>query len=302
MGITHFTGLGKSPGAVTSGLSYIKHEYGEYTEYGKMIERVIIFTSKDIVNGTEKASQAVYNEYMARNGREVSSVNSLEIVKDFLRQEFEDVDIHVYFVNINDFEDCFKIIAQALLKFHPRGKTGKHIWVNLTGGTNILNAALMQVVYLSGLIPVMYYTFIADWQRDSKCLNPFSKNETEFYFRKLDVFKTSFDVRFRCILEELYRLSEFTSDKELLNRLKGYRPDLFMEMDIKIFRRDYLNIMDGWCLERKRDSIRVNENGKNLLNRIRSPLFSALVGKEWSRDVESLTTELNQREIDELGK
>jgi len=298
MGITHFTGLGKSPGAVTSGLSYIKHEYGERTKYGAMVERVIIFTSKNIVDGKEKAIPSVYNEYMTREWKkDVRSNNSLEIVEDFLKCEFSDIDIRVYVVDVNDFEDCFRIITQALLKFHPRGKTGKHIWVNITGGTNILNAALMQVVYLSGFIPVMYYTFIANLQQDGKYLQPFSGDEAEFLFKRLDVFKTNFDIRFRYILEKLENIDEFINDQELLSRLKNCHPDLFERMDITLFRRDYLNIMDGWCLEREESNIRINNNGKNLLSRIRSPLFSMLVGEEYSRDTEKLTAELKDREI-----
>lgn len=295
MGVTHFTGLGKAPGAVTSGLSYIKHEYGQHTKYGAMVERAVIFTSENIVNGTEKAYKSTYNEYMTRKcKKDTQADNSLETVKDFLKQEFEDIDIHVYVVDANNFEDCFNIVAQALLKFHPRGKTGKHIWVNITGGTNILNAALMQVVYLSGLVPFMYYTFIANVQQDGKYLNPFSRNEAEFHFRKLDVFRTNFDARFRYILEEK-RLNKFVNDQELLSILKSCHPNLFGEMDITKFRRDYLNIMDGWCLEREGSYNRINENGKNLLNRMRSPLFSALVGEKLP-DINSFV-ELENREV-----
>lgn len=300
MGITHFTGLGKSPGAVTAGLSYIKHEYGEYTkEYGAMVERVVIFTSEEIANGDEKAHPSVYNKYMTRNiirGLKTSE-NSLEVVGHFLKQKFKDIEICVYVVNVNSFEDCFEIMAQALLKFHPRERVGKHIWVNLTGGTNILNAALMQIVYLSGLVPVMYYTFVANMREDGKYLNPFSRNESEFYFRKIDVFKTTFDMRFRCILEELEKLSDYIKDEELLSRLKNSHLNLFGEFNMTIFKRDYLNVMDGWCIERRESDIRLNKNGKSLLNKIRSPLFTVLIGERYQENIETLLAELKRREV-----
>ena len=64
-----------------------------------------------------------------------------------------------------------------------------------------------------------------------------------------------------------------------------------------LFRRDYLNIMDGWCLEREENNIKINNNGKDLLNTIRSPLFSRLVGEEYSGDIEELIAELKERDV-----
>ncbi|MCX8191727.1 MAG: hypothetical protein N3F06_02835, partial [Nitrososphaerales archaeon] len=182
MGITHFAGLGKAPGAVTAALSYLKNEVGDDPEYGKIVENVVIFTSPEIANGSERAIESYDNAYMERGkckGWTRGLINSFEIVKRFIFNEFEDVGLYLCEVNVNDFSNCFEAIAKALLKFHPPSRVGKHVWVNITGGTNILNAALMQVAHLSGLIPIIYYTFVAN-RDDNKYLKPFSKNENEF--------------------------------------------------------------------------------------------------------------------------
>ena len=163
----------------------------------------------------------------------------------------------------------------------------------------MLNAALLQVAYLSGLIPVMYYTFVANMREDGKYLNPFSRNENEFYFRKIDLFKTTFDEKFLYILEKLKDAGGWMNSKEILNRLKGEHPNLFGEFDLQTFRRDYLNVMDGWCIERKEkeDLNRLSRNGENLLKRIRSPLISVLIGQEYLDYADELIQNLKIEEI-----
>jgi len=312
MGIIHFAGLGKSPGAITAGLSYLKNEVGDSPEYGKIVEGVVIFTSPEIVKGSEKAYPSVDNEYMSRtvrkrwtNGLE----NSFEIVSEFLFREFGDVNFYVCEVDVNDFSKCFETVAKALLKFHPPGKVGKHIWANLTGGTNVLNAVLMQVAYFSGFIPILYYTFVANLKEDGKFLKPFSRNENEFDFRKIYVFKTIFDKRYQYILEELEsNRGKWLTSSELLNRLKGKYPALFENVDIVSFQRDFLNTMAG--VERKgsrtegqEDLNSLNKDGEKILEIIRSPLFKVLTRQnDYSlEEIEELTKDLRIKKI-ELGR
>jgi len=309
MGIIHFAGLGKSPGAITAGLSYLKNEVGDSPEYGKIVEGVVIFTSPEIVKGSEKAYPSVDNEYMTRtvrkrwtNGLE----NSFEIVSEFLFREFGDVNFYVCEVDVNDFSKCFETVAKALLKFHPPGKVGKHIWANLTGGTNVLNAALMQVAYFSGFIPILYYTFVANLKEDGKFLKPFSRNENEFDFRKIYVFKTIFDKRYQYILEELEsNRGKWLTSSELLNRLKGKYPALFENVDIVSFQRDFLNTMAG--VERKgsrtegqEDLNSLNKDGEKILEIIRSPLFKVLTRQnDYSlEEIEELTKDLRIKKIE----
>ena len=305
MGITHFVGLGQSPGAVTAGLSYLKHEFGDSTEYGKIVEKVVIFTSPEIVRGEETAFLSVENDYMRRNTkREWKNKSSLEIVKDFLSIEFENLELYLCEVNVKDFSKCFEAITKALLKFHSPGKVGRHIWANLTGGTNILNSALMHVVYLSGFIPVLYYTFVAR-RDDEKFLRPFSRNENEFSFKKIYAFKTTFDERYEYLLEELESIQdEWITSSDLLSRLKRNYPNYFQHIELKSFQRDYLNVMiaierKGSRIEGQEDQIRLNKDGKEMLKIIRSPLFKALIRQEDFSldDINKLTQDIEIKNI-----
>lgn len=315
MGIIHFAGLGRSPGAVTVGLSYLKHKIENNVEEGDIVESVVIFTSPEIKNGSVKSyPEIIYNKYMERTPQAnwpKNMDNSLCIVAEFLFREIGNGLFYVCESNINDYDACLNTVAKALLKFHPPGKTGKHIWANITGGTNVLNAALMQTAYLSGLIPQLYYTFIADNQKDGIYLQPFSKKESEFYFRKIPVLKTTFDNRYYYILEELNSIDietqgKWTSSQDLLSRLKQKHSLDFGNLSLKEFQRDYLNIIPeiqrkGSRNEGQEDKNRLNEYGKEVLKTIRSPLIKTLLRREKTQqdEISDLIKDLN---IDKLKR
>lgn len=288
MGVVHFTGLGKSPGAVTSGLAYLKHEIGPSFEDGAIVEAVVIFTSKEVASGEEESFPAKHNEYMQRVVHKAwtqNKRNAVEVVVDFLRREFNgDVEIHLIQIDVNDFSECFETVAKALLRFHSPGKVGKHIWANLTGGTNVLNAALIQSAYLSGLIPRLYYTFVANVREDGKYLQPFSLNRSEFDYREIYVVPTTFDERYRYLLEELRKLSqdEWIAAEDLLSRLKGNIPSLFSTLSVDEFIRNYLNVWPG--IQRKgsrasgqENAVRLSREGQKLLELLELPWFKALL-------------------------
>lgn len=309
MGVWHFAGLGRSPGAVTAGLSYIKNEIRDTQEYGKIVDGLVIFTSPEILNGTEKAYKPVDdNEYMTRIVRKKWTErfdNSYEIVKEFLHREFGDFEFYVCEVDVNDFSACFDAIAKALLKFHPTGAVGKHIWANLTGGTNVLNAALIQVAYFSGFIPLLYYTFVADLKKNGKFLKPFSRSGSDFDFRKIYVFNTKFDERYQHILEELEGVEDWLTSSELLDRLKGAHPELFGNTSVALFKRDFLNVMlgvkrKGSRAEGQEDFLRLGRDGEKTLGILRSPLFNTLIKREEypESEIQKLISTLKIKRID----
>ena len=49
--------------------------------------------------------------------------------------------------------------------------------------------------------------------------------------------------------------------------------------------------------KKKKDLNRLSKNGKNLLKRIRSPLVTALIGREYSEKVDELTKDLKIEKI-----
>jgi len=280
MGIIHFAGLGRSPGAVTSGLCYLKMEKDRFKDEfkGEVVEKVVIFTTPEVARGVERVDEVVDNEYMERRERRPwrEGLSPLEVVRDFLREEFGEREHFYVEVDANDFYKCFEAVAKALLKFHSPGDVGKHVWANITGGTNVLNAALAQVAHLSGFIPLLYYTFAAR-REDLKYLRPFSRRKEEFDFRWAWVPKTRFDERALYVYEELDRCGR-VKDSDLLDRLKSRYVE-FEGMDLQTFRRDFLNVMPG--IGREGDHVNyLTEGGREMLKMLSSPLVKVLTRLE----------------------
>lgn len=291
MGIVHFAGLGRFPGAVTSGLSYLKHQYGDRQEYGQIVESVVLFTSPEVAKGEVEAEQTEYNDYMSPTAKDKwprNKTNAVEIVTEFVKREMQDVPVYCCQVDVTDFSDCFQAVAKAILRFHPPGDVGKHIWANITGGTNQLNAALFQTAYLSGFISRMYYTFISSVRNYGKYLQPFSDDRSLFDFREIYVLKTAFDERFQQILEELDAVAQKDPQKwltcqELLGRLKGKGLPGFQNMSSETFRRDFLHVMQGRGLQRKgnEDQVRLDpQDGPRILSILRSEYVQALFQRQ----------------------
>ena len=290
----HFAGLGKSAGAVTAGLGCVVAKYGRRNvHYGDTVESLVVFTSPEIADGSEPAFPAEHNQYLSTTVHKTwarRKTNTLEIVLGFMEREFPDAEVHLVVVDVNDFSACFDAVGRATLKFHEPGRVGKHIWANVTGGSNLLNAAIVQTAYLSGFVARLYYTFVADLRRNGKYLQAFSTDEREFRYREIYALKTHFDERHRHILETLEQVEaetpgRYVTSSELLGRLKRSAPTDFESLELPTFRRDFLNVMQG--IERlgdrvtgQQDAVRLSDDGRDILALTRQPLFQALVYRE----------------------
>lgn len=315
MGIWHFAGLGKSPGAVTAGLACIREQYEtRHPQYGSTVDGLVIFTSPEIVTGKEISFPATHNTMWKNHIKEQwpkQHQNAVDIVKEFVKREFPKSEVYVVTVNVNEFSACFEAVATAILKFHTPGKVGKHIWANITGGSNVLNAAMTQVAYLSGFIVRLYYTFIADVRTNGSFLQPFSKSEAAFRYDEIYPLRTGFESRHRIMLEMLEQTSslqsaQFISSDELLNRLKGAFPQEFGSLSRQEFIRNFLNSMEGYTIEQQgnrqegqKDAIRLAEDGHKLLNMMRQPLMRALVEREQidEDELQQIISRLNIKQI-----
>ena len=174
-----------------------------------------------------------------------------------------------------------------LLHFHPPGSVGKHIWMNLTGGTNVLNMALMQAAYLSGFVPELYYTFVANPRENGGYLQPFSNDPSEFDFREIFVLPTTFDQRYRYLLEELEHLpeGEWIDSRNLLPQLMGTHPEFFRGLSLMDFVRNYLNVYPG--IDRQEDAVRLSREGTAVLGLLRLDWFRALLERTtWKEPLE----------------
>lgn len=321
MGIVHFAPVGASPGAVTSALAYLNHHQELAKPYpGKIIQDVVIFCSHDVDTGTRAAEKYVWNTY----GQEVSRKgwqaprgheNTVEVIKTFLRHAEDGVlmpekgNLYVWPVEVNNYQACFEVIAKATLAVARSDDTGKYVWANLTGGTNILNSALMQVASLSGLIGRVYYTFIAH-DRDRQYLQPPTKNDLDYAFKFIPPAKTTYDVSYYRVLEELYRAADsWVWGRELLGRLKRNFPQEFNhdKLDFDHFKNQYLNRMTNDVVVEDRDRsqegdrpVKISPQGSKLLESIHlDELIQELVRRDTANPelVKTCQAELKQYKV-----
>jgi len=186
---------------------------------------------------------------------------------------------------------------------------GKHLWANLTGGPNIVNAALLEVAFLSGLIARLYYTFLSDVRRYGRYLRPPSVDANIFDWREVPLVKTAFDEEYYHVLRVLADYGDWIEDRELLSLLAQEQPERFgsERMSPKVFLRDFLNKMDGRELEREvlPDGTPTNRNrlslyGKRTVERLdASELFQTLLhpGRREKETIDRLTADLQIEEL-----
>lgn len=295
MGVYHFAAVGRWPGAVTTALAYLKHNKEAFITRGPVIETIVLFTTPEIMGGTVKASEVIFNDYQSQTARKtVKSADVLDTIVEFVKTELLDIlppGARVVCCELDDagkYESCFETVAKAVLKFAPPGQTGKNIWANLTGGTNVVNAALMQTASLSGLISRLYYTFLAE-SSEQKYLQPVSSDPLRFRWEDVPLLKTAIDPVYYQLLRVLQGLGEgWYLDEALLGKLQSAAWEKLPQelaakvgqMDLAMFRKEYLNKLDGRELQRERQeshAVRLSEIGQQLLTRLQTPLYRALI-------------------------
>jgi len=309
MGIVHFAPVGTRPGAVTSALAYLKNNQKKFTGFkGQIIESIVVFASPEVRNGRLIVKECFNNEYGSRKCSASSwkNLNVLNIIKKFIEKGLADIipskgSLSVCTViDPNDYDDCFEKIAKAILKFSAGPEVGKHIWANLTGGTNILNSALFEVALLSGRIGKLYYTFLSDIKAYGDYLQPPSTEKTIFDWREVPFTKINFDESYYQVLETLKEVEDWCEDEQCFNRLKNKNMETFLKMNITKFKRVYLNPMHGRGeIERLDNKNRLSQYGGKILDRIRSPLFKTLIEQREQEENErlELVSNLNIEEL-----
>jgi len=186
MGVWHLSGLGINPGAVTVPLTYLylllkmasegnreaQNFFATSGERGQELkgapEALIIFTSKDVIEGS-KYSDIIDNWFKTKKKK--SAVETIKTYLVNLLRNMEDKDFRRFYnnkwlkylfliqVDHRNFEDCFFKIAMTV-----KALRDKEIWVNMVGGTNQINAALLSASGFTTMATRYYYLFQTDIQ------------------------------------------------------------------------------------------------------------------------------------------
>ncbi|MBN1800554.1 MAG: hypothetical protein JW891_03560 [Candidatus Lokiarchaeota archaeon] len=181
MGIYYLSGLGTSPGATLLPLDYLYlmlkmalngnndakmffERSGELNQEQKGdVEYIIIFTSKEVIEGTIKPRNLTDTWFNSQPNNETSipkivTKSLSKLVKNCSLKKGEWIK-GIYFVQVDfkDFTDCYEkifITMKALLR--------KEVWINLIGGSNQITLSLFLASGLTGIAPNYLYIFQDD--------------------------------------------------------------------------------------------------------------------------------------------
>ena len=184
MGTYHLMGLGLSPGAITGPLTYLAHRYrrwnaedqrffsrsgeAEQREAGEKvgdIQALVLFTTREVLSGEIPALDYVDNPpgRIAR-GPVQEREPMKKVLRQLLRREWPGVSggrqegtLFWCQVNRRDIRTTYERVVQVVAALAGVGGQGKEMWINLTGGNNVINFALELAATLSGDVARLYY-------------------------------------------------------------------------------------------------------------------------------------------------
>lgn len=268
MGVYHLMGLGRSPGAVTAAISYLADRYerwnesdaaffatsGEFAQIGKRgdVQALVLFTTREVIEGHEEGccSDYVDNAAGQTRGRKSWGDPIPKVLKQVLSDDLKRAaggrsGVPLYWCEIDrmDPQVTFERIARVMHATKPPGEVGKEIWINLTGGTNVVNLALQLAAALLGG-PARLYYLLSD---DPQCLRYTVPKrdlgtDRDRFWVEIPVVYLRLDAAAGAILEVLEEAGTPVEDFDLCSRLKGHK-DLwaeFQNVDLNDLRRDYL--------------------------------------------------------------
>jgi hypothetical protein len=249
MGVYHFAGLGKSIGAVTAAFSYLaarkqmpdaesdplfalSGEAGDVDHTRGSVEALVLFTTAEIIADKERCDTYLDNRAGSTRGNDCSNRRFHYSLKTILKEELRPLarreknkndsenertgpikPLELYWCEYErtDPVQTFERVAQVIRATKAPGKVGKEIWVNLTGGSNIINGALQLAASLTGT-PAQLYYLLSD---DPRCIRhtvPINnlRTEQDHFWVNLPMVYLDFNQTQKLILQLLADMGSLT--------------------------------------------------------------------------------------------
>ncbi|MEM3466618.1 MAG: hypothetical protein QW566_09130 [Candidatus Jordarchaeales archaeon] len=202
MGVYHVSGLGLNPGGFTPPLSHVYLSLKAAREGDERAKRffrfsgrggggkpevIVVFTSREVITGEREVS--CRDLWFNTQGKTATKVIARYLSSLLSHYGFQLSDLpEFYFIEVNymDFEDCFRKAYPTLYAMRA-----KEVWVNMVGGTNQINAALLWSGCVTAVPSRYYYYFQAgqllhpDRDKDDFFLDFSSWYELPFFSLKL---------------------------------------------------------------------------------------------------------------------
>jgi hypothetical protein len=196
MGVYHLMGLGRSVGTVIGPLTYLAHRYGRwnaddqrfFARSGEVRQRqagqkvgdvqaLVLFTTPEVLSGQVLAFDYVDNPPgKITTGPQKSGGPMKQVLRDLLRREWPAISggrtagtVFWCKVDRRDIRTTYERVVRVVAALAGVGGQGKEMWVNLTGGNNVINFALELAATLSGDVARLYYVQ-AENEAAEKCV------------------------------------------------------------------------------------------------------------------------------------
>ena len=259
MGVYHLMGLGRSLGTVTGPVSYLAMRYQRWNkddqeffslsgeaaqrEKGEKvgdIESLVLFTSREVRNGEMDCYEFIDN----RPGHcappaTLSKQKMPDALRRYLPAEWKPVakqrsEGRLFWCDVHrgDLLSTFERVSRVLGALKSTGSLGKEMWINLTGGNNVINLSLELAATL-GRYPARFY-YVQGEGVAGKCIR---YTREEGYWVDLPLLTVSPDHLGRFVVEEVERLGG-TNCGDLFSRMKQAHSQEMQEVDgVEHFRR-----------------------------------------------------------------
>ncbi|MBC7226535.1 MAG: hypothetical protein H5T61_04820 [Thermoflexales bacterium] len=262
MGVYHLMGLGRSPGTVIGPLTYLARRYQRWNEDDQRffarsgevrqrkagekvgdIQAIVLFTTREVLDGKVPTLEYVENPLGRIGGKKVQGGPMKDVLRKLLRREWpaisggrETGQIFWCEVDRRDIRITYERVVQVVAALAGVGKEGKEIWVNLTGGNNVTNAALELAAMLSGSVARMYYVQ-AENEAAEKCVRYTAEDG---YWVELPVMPLALGRLSRAIIDLLVQKGPLSLD-EMYGILQSQYWDLSRGLTSKeVLREEYL--------------------------------------------------------------
>jgi hypothetical protein len=264
MGVYHLMGLGLSAGTVIGPLTYLAHRYNRWNaddqrffdRSGEVRQRqagqkvgdvqaLVLFTTPEVLSGKVRALDYVDNPPGEITTEPLKKGGPMkQVLRDLLRREWpaisggrEQGTIFWCEVDRRNIRLTYERVVRVVAALAGVGGQGKEMWVNLTGGNNVINFALELAAMLSGDVARLYYVQ-AENEAAEKCVR-FTAEDG--YWVELPVMPLALDPVSLAVLDLLgqQRLSAENLHSRLLNHktywnlVRDIPPKLFQEIHLR---------------------------------------------------------------------
>jgi len=264
MGVYHLMGLGRSVGTVIGPLTYLAHRYNRwnaddrrfFARSGEVRQRqagqkvgdvqaLVLFTTPEVLSGQVLAFDYVDNPPgKITTGPQKSGGPMKQVLRDLLRREWPAISggrtagtVFWCKVDRRDIRTTYERVVRVVAALAGAGGQGKEMWVNLTGGNNVINFALELAATLSGDVARLYYVQ-AENEAAEKCVR-FTAEDG--YWVELPVMPLALGRVFRAILG-LLEQGKPPSTKALYSQLSRHETywNLMKDISLEVFQEIYL--------------------------------------------------------------